>query len=65
MLESVKTKQESTKSKWTNKLGNFVQKIYPIARLTLNVTSSLSDGMPFSMPLKVVVDGLGVILQVT
>jgi hypothetical protein len=64
VLASIKTKQESNSCKWTIKLVNFVQKIYPLARLTLDMTSSLSQATPFSIPLKVLVDGLGVILQV-
>ena len=65
VLESVKTKQEGAIPKWTTKLGNFVQKIYPIVRFSLDLNSALTQATPFSMPLKVLVDGLGVILQVT
>ena len=65
VLETVKIREEAMKPKWTTKLGSFVQKIYPIVRLALGVTNSLSQATPFSMPLKIMVDGLGVILQVT
>ena len=64
VLDSIKSRQEGTKPKWTTKLGGFLQKIYPIARLTLNITSSVSEATPLSMPLKVLVNGLSVILQV-
>lgn len=64
VLETVKIREEAIKPKWATKLASFVQKIYPIVRLTLGVTHSLSQATPFSMPLQVMVDGLGVILQV-
>lgn len=51
------------RGKWTVKLVSFMQRIYPFVRLTLEMTSCLSQATAFSMPLKVLVDGLGIILQ--
>jgi len=64
VLGSLKAQREDQSQKWIAKLVNFVQRIYPIARITLEVTSSLSQATVFSMPLQVLVDGLGIILQV-
>jgi hypothetical protein len=61
VLGSVKAPQ--TRGKWTVKLVNFMQRIYPFVRLTLEMTSCLSQATAFSMPLKILVDGLGIILQ--
>ena len=64
VLGSLKAEKESRNQNWTGKLVNFVQKIYPIARIALEVTSSLSQATVVSMPLQVLVDGLSIILQV-
>ena len=64
VLGSLKAQKEGRNQIWTGNLVNFVQKIYPIARIALEVTSSLSQATVFSMPLQVMVDGLGIILQV-
>jgi len=74
-LTITKKKQELSGSKWLNKLGNFITKLYPVARLSLSLTSAIAEvsrndvlsntqGTKLS-PLKGVADGLGIILQVT
>jgi hypothetical protein len=43
-LEAVQAKEESTPShKWTRKLGTFLKKVYPIAKLCIGVTSSFAE----------------------
>jgi hypothetical protein len=43
-LEALQAKEEPTQSlKWTRKLGTFLQKVYPIARLCIGVTSSFAQ----------------------
>ena len=36
-------KQETSKAKWTGKVGAFLKKIYPIARISLKLASSAGE----------------------
>jgi hypothetical protein len=43
-LEALQAKEASTPSHgWTRKLGTFLKKVYPIARLCIGVTSSFAE----------------------
>jgi hypothetical protein len=75
VLRTIETKNKINESKWTTRVGNFMTKLYPVARLSLslveavgNVLSNLQkililQGLCFS-PLGGAADGLGIILQV-
>lgn len=43
VLASLQAKEDSSKTKWTRKLVDFVKKVYPIARLCVGLTGSFSQ----------------------
>jgi hypothetical protein len=44
VLETMQAKEETTGTrKWTRKLGAFLKKVYPIAKLCIGVTSSFAE----------------------
>jgi hypothetical protein len=74
-LQTLEVERNIKKDKWTTKVGNFLKKLYPVARLSLNLTGAVvgvspdfavseSKGVPISY-LKGTVDALSVILQVS
>ena len=68
-------KKAASNAKWTNKLGNFLGKLYPVAKLSLSLTSAISEVPPDLrvtdsqganfLPLKGAANGLAIILQVS
>lgn len=42
-LKSVENKQNDAKAKWTGKVGGFMKKLYPVARISLQLTSSAAE----------------------
>jgi hypothetical protein len=45
-INVLKRKQELSQSKWTGKLGNFLTKFYPVACLSLRLSSVIADVCP-------------------
>ena len=41
-MGAIEKKQELSKSQWTGKFANFVIKLYPVARLSLQLTSAIA-----------------------
>jgi len=74
-LRILEAKRAIKKDKWITKVGNFLKKIYPIARLSLSLASAVAGvspdfalsepkGVPFPY-LKGSADALSIILQVS
>jgi hypothetical protein len=73
-MNTIEKRQASNKNKWTGKLGTFLQKLYPLARISLSFASTIADVKTFPSlinhkcasftPLKAAAAGLGIILQV-
>lgn len=74
-LQTLEAEGNIKKDKWTTKVGNFLKKLYPVARLSLKLTGAVvgvspdfaiseSKGVSISY-LKGTVDALSIILQVS
>lgn len=45
----VERKKKLTESKWTHKVGDFLTKLYPVARLSFDVTAAVAEVLsPFN-----------------
>jgi hypothetical protein len=42
ILQATKSKEEVSKNSWTGRLANFLSKLYPVAKLSLGITTSIS-----------------------
>jgi len=42
-IHTIEKRQEASRSKWTGKLGTFIAKLYPVARLSLRLTSAVAE----------------------
>lgn len=45
-LQVTERKRDISNCKWTGKLSNFIIKLYPVARLSLRLTSAIADVIP-------------------
>ena len=43
VLQTIETKKNIGKSAWLTKLGNFLTKVYPVAMLSLNLTTTVAE----------------------
>lgn len=45
-LRRLEDEQNTKKDKWTTKVGNFLKKVYPVARVSLSLTSAVAGVSP-------------------
>lgn len=45
-LQAAEGKQKANKAKWTGKVGGFLKNMYPVARISLQLTSSAAEVCP-------------------
>jgi len=75
IMRAMEKKHQVSDAKWTGKLGNFLKKVYPVAKISLTIIGSMGSVSPLSLqnsnqkaanfaPVQWAADGLGLILQV-
>jgi hypothetical protein len=42
-MRATERKQQASDAKWTGKLGNFLKKVYPVAKVSLTVIGSIGS----------------------
>jgi len=45
-LSAIEKKQKLAKGKWTGRLGDFLAKLYPVARLSLSLAGAIAEVLP-------------------
>lgn len=43
VMRTMERKDHAIKAKWTGRVGNFLTNLYPVARLSLQLTSAISE----------------------
>ena len=49
ILQTMETKENSGKSGWLTKLGNFLTRLYPVAMLSLNLAAAIAEVSPWPL----------------